>query len=234
MLDTGHRRYDGKPALSEFVSAADCHRQRLSLPSANDISPKTSQPISSRYARRDRAHANRRNGVVSNDQENCRYRARPGWRTHTSARRRLGADACRFRLQGECYGVSLKGENDNPLEAGAFATLDRGRLAVFKVRLHPSVFILSSVYPVVSIWEANQAQWVAPFSPAARSDAHRQAVHRGRHGRLAPGNAAFFACLGSSSSIGVSRAGAAASAAFSPCRCARHSDRRKYRSCIEA
>jgi hypothetical protein len=40
MLDTGHRRYDGKPALSEFVSAADCHRQRLSLPSANDISPK--------------------------------------------------------------------------------------------------------------------------------------------------------------------------------------------------
>jgi len=29
MLDTGHRRYDGKPALSEFVSAADCHQQRL-------------------------------------------------------------------------------------------------------------------------------------------------------------------------------------------------------------
>ena len=81
--------------------------------------------------------------------------------------------------------------------------LDRGRLADFKVRLHPSVFILSSAYPVVSIWEANQAQWVAPFSPRGPETTliARPYIEVGTR-RLAPGNAAFFACLESSSSIG--------------------------------
>jgi hypothetical protein len=44
-------------------------------------------------------------------------------------------------------GLAYHAADAEPLPAAAFAALDGGRLAAFKVRLHPSVFVLASDYP---------------------------------------------------------------------------------------
>ncbi|MGC1710998.1 MAG: hypothetical protein WA717_05265 [Methyloceanibacter sp.] len=54
---------------------------------------------------------------------------------------------------------------------------------------------------MVSIWEANQAQWVAPFRRGPETTLIARPYIEVGTRRLAPGNAAFFACLESSSSI---------------------------------
>jgi hypothetical protein len=43
-----------------------------------------------------------------------------------------------------------------PLEAESFAALPRDRLSELRVRLHPSVSIIMSHYPIFSIWHINQ------------------------------------------------------------------------------
>ncbi len=125
------------------------------------------------------------------------------------------ADVARLEyLRGRAYHAA----DAKPLEAGAFAALDGGRLAEFRVRLHPSVFILSSAYPVISIWAANQAATVTPFSPRGKEAAliARPFIEVETR-RLAPGTDVFLACLKSGSTLGEAvEAGAAASAAFSP------------------
>ena len=85
------------------------------------------------------------------------------------------------------------------------------------MRLHPSVFVLASDYPVVTIWEANQADTVVPISPRGREAAliARPFIEVETR-RLAPGTDAFLANLKSRSTIGEAvAAGAAASPAFS-------------------
>ena len=49
-----------------------------------------------------------------------------------------------------------------PLSAQAFANLPEEKIGATRVTLHPSVGILASAYPVLSIWEANQADTVVP------------------------------------------------------------------------
>ena len=113
-------------------------------------------------------------------------------------------------------GLAYHAADAEPLPTAAFAALDGGRLAAFKVRLHPSVFVLASDYPVVTIWEANQADTVVPISPRGREAAlvARPFIEVETR-RLAPGTGAFLANLKSGSRIGEAvAAGAAASPAF--------------------
>jgi hypothetical protein len=49
-----------------------------------------------------------------------------------------------------------------PLPRAAFAALPAGRIGACRVTLHPSVSIVASTYPVLSIWEVNQDQAVRP------------------------------------------------------------------------
>jgi hypothetical protein len=44
----------------------------------------------------------------------------------------------------------------DPLPRQVFADLPKDRIAAYRVGLHPSVTILTSAYPAVSIWEINQ------------------------------------------------------------------------------
>lgn len=124
------------------------------------------------------------------------------------------ADMARLEyLRGRAYHAA----DAEPLAPSAFAALDGARLAEFKVRLHPAVFILASDYPVVTIWEANQAGSVAPISPRGKEAAliARPFIEVETR-RLAPGTHAFLAALKSGSPIGNAvTAGAAASPAFS-------------------
>jgi hypothetical protein len=51
-----------------------------------------------------------------------------------------------------------------PLPRAAFASLPPGRIDVVRVILHPSVDLVASRFPVLSIWEVNQATAVKPVT----------------------------------------------------------------------
>ena len=115
--------------------------------------------------------------------------------------------------QGLAYHAADRG----PLPPASFAARDRGRLADFRVELHPSVFIVGSSHPVISIWLANQAETVTPLR-------HRGAEAALVSGplldvetrRLQPGTDAFLSALQASARISEAvRAGDAASPSFS-------------------
>jgi hypothetical protein len=50
----------------------------------------------------------------------------------------------------------------DPLPRQAFADLPKDRIAAYRVVLHPSVTILTSAYPALSIWEINQGEAARP------------------------------------------------------------------------
>ena len=90
-----------------------------------------------------------------------------------------------------------------PLSREAFAALSPDGLAEMRLRLHPSVTLIKSRFPVVSIWEANQqandntlATWRPECALVARPHLHVE-VHR-----LTPGVYAFFAALAGGHSVG--------------------------------
>lgn len=65
------------------------------------------------------------------------------------------ADVARLELaRGRAYHAA----DALPLEPEAFAGLDAERLAAISVRLHPSVELMTSQHPVVSIWRAHQQE----------------------------------------------------------------------------
>lgn len=106
-----------------------------------------------------------------------------------------------------------------PLAAAAFAALDPGRLAELRIRLHPSVRVVPSRHPVVTLWSMHRpgrspgpiADWRGEDALVARP-ALEVEVHR-----LRPGTAAFFLALGRGSPLGdAAEAGAAASEEFDP------------------
>jgi putative DNA-binding protein len=114
-------------------------------------------------------------------------------------------------------GLAYHAADQAPLPAPAFAALDKGRLADFTVRLHPSVHIVTSDFPVVSIWLANQAETV---SPLRHRGAEAALVSRPfcdvETRRLQPGTDAFLSALKVGASIGTAvDAGEKASANFS-------------------
>lgn len=98
-----------------------------------------------------------------------------------------------------------------PLGRDAFAALRPDRLAALRVTLHPSVTLLRSRFPVVSIWEANLSdndntltEWREEAALVARPHLHVE-VHR-----LPPGVYGFLAALTESSSFGAAIERAAA------------------------
>ncbi len=69
----------------------------------------------------------------------------------------------------------------DPLPRQAFADLPKDRIAAHRVVLHPSVTILASAYPALSIWEINQTGGERPVeSWGPEAAAYRPAVPRGR------------------------------------------------------
>jgi hypothetical protein len=90
-----------------------------------------------------------------------------------------------------------------PLSREAFAALSPDGLADMRLRLHPSVTLIKSRFPVVSIWEANQqandnalAAWRPECALVARP--HLQVeVHRLTHGACE-----FFAALADGRNVG--------------------------------
>jgi hypothetical protein len=65
------------------------------------------------------------------------------------------ADVARLELaRGRAYHAA----DVRPLPHDAFASLDADKLAVTAVRFHPSVEILTSPFPIVSIWRAHQGE----------------------------------------------------------------------------
>ena len=63
------------------------------------------------------------------------------------------ADVARLEFaRGRAYHAA----DAEPLQRAAFAALPAGRIGSARVMLHPSVGIVASRFPVLSIWEANQ------------------------------------------------------------------------------
>ncbi len=92
-----------------------------------------------------------------------------------------------------------------PLDASAFAILPTDRLSETRVKLHPSVSIMSSDYPIVSIWEAHQ-QAEDPSPPVAWEAEDALVVQpfgEVEVRRLPPGVAAFLRELEAGGVIGA-------------------------------
>lgn len=95
-----------------------------------------------------------------------------------------------------------------PLDASAFAALTPERLAGTRTKLHPSVSVMSSCFPVVSIWAAHQqpgepgplASWEAEDALIARPYGEVEVR------RLPPGVAAFLRELEAGAAIGAAMA----------------------------
>jgi hypothetical protein len=72
-------------------------------------------------------------------------------------------DVARIEL---ARGLAYHAADVAPLEAAAFAALPLDRLGELRVRLHPSVSIVTSQHPAFSIWRVNQnPDRVVPVSP---------------------------------------------------------------------
>jgi hypothetical protein len=89
------------------------------------------------------------------------------------------------------------------LSARDFATLDAGGIADLHITLHPSVSVVSSDFPIYSIWKVNQNRApVIPVSPWSREDVlvvRPQNIVQVR--KLADGQAAFLRALANDYSL---------------------------------
>ena len=103
------------------------------------------------------------------------------------------------------------------VEPRAFAALRAERLADLRFEFHPSVSIIKSPYPVVSIWRVNDdpdhAAPIAPWAPEAALVA--RPFGDVEVTRLAPGVAEFLLCLAQNGTTNDAlRAGEEAAAGF--------------------
>ena len=114
-------------------------------------------------------------------------------------------------------GVAYHAADRDPLPPASFAALDKGRLADFTVTLHPSVVIVTSAFPILSIWLANQTETVTPLRRrAAESALVSRPYFDVETRRLQPGTDAFLSALKVGATIGAAvEAGAEASTDFS-------------------
>ena len=99
-----------------------------------------------------------------------------------------------------------------PLGAEHFAALDADALGAIRIDLHPSVEIVRSPYPVVTIWAMNSGeQELAPIGDWRGEDAVISRPHLEVEVRaLPPGGAAFLAALAAGSTLGEAAEAAAA------------------------
>jgi hypothetical protein len=106
-----------------------------------------------------------------------------------------------------------------PLGAQALSVVSRDRLDALRMTLHPSVSLVASRFPIVTIWEANQSddgdgmieRWSAEAALVARPFA-AVVVHRLPHG----GQAFMAALLGGKTLAEAVEAGTAAAPTFDP------------------
>jgi hypothetical protein len=121
------------------------------------------------------------------------------------------ADVARLEYaRGHAYHAA----DAEPLPRAAFAALPAGRIGSARVTLHPSVGIIASRFPVLSIWEVNQdraVRAVPHWGPEAALVARPFLEVETR--RLPPGTEMFLLALQKGATIGeaAERASAAAS-----------------------
>jgi hypothetical protein len=109
------------------------------------------------------------------------------------------ADVARLEYaRGRAYHAA----DAEPLQRAAFASLPAGRIGSARVTLHPSVSIVASRFPVLSIWEVNQDRAVGPvphWGPQAALVARPFLEVETR--RLLPGSDVFLLALQAGSTI---------------------------------
>jgi hypothetical protein len=114
---------------------------------------------------------------------------------------------------------AYRAADGRPLGAQALSVVSRDRLDAPRMTLHPSVSLVASRFPIVTIWEANQSddgdgmieRWSAEAALVARPFA-AVVVHRRPHG----GHAFIAALLEGRTMAEAVEAGAAAAPAFDP------------------
>jgi hypothetical protein len=92
-----------------------------------------------------------------------------------------------------------------PLDATAFATLDSSAIDGIRLKLHPSVEIVRSSHPIVTIWAMNSgALTLAPIEDWRGEDALVARPHLEVEVRLLlPGSAAFLRALAAGRPFGA-------------------------------
>jgi hypothetical protein len=108
-------------------------------------------------------------------------------------------------------------EDAMPLQADAFASLDSNGLAELCIDLHPSVEIVRSQYPIVTIWAMNSGELpLCPIADFCGEDALVVRPHLDVEIRvLPPGGAAFLLALAAGFPLGeAAEAGLADHAGF--------------------
>lgn len=116
-----------------------------------------------------------------------------------TAMARYLADVARLELaRGRAYHAA----DSEPLAPARFAALSPAKLAAAQVLLHPSLTLLRSRFPVVSVWEVNQPDadqvircWKAEDAAVLRPRDEVQVL------RLADGGFAFLSSLAQGSSL---------------------------------
>ena len=125
------------------------------------------------------------------------------------------SDVARLELaRGRAYHAA----DAEPLSRPAFAELPKGRIGEYCVTLHPSAEIVTSTYPVLSIWEVNQAGAARPVEHwGAESVLVARPLFEVETRRLPAGIDMFLLALQSGCTIAEAvEAASAASADFSP------------------
>jgi hypothetical protein len=91
-----------------------------------------------------------------------------------------------------------------PIDAGRFATLDPGTVAGIRIDLHPSLEVVRSLYPIVTIWAMNSGEReLAPIETWHGEDALVARPYREVEVRaLPPGGAALLLALAANSTLG--------------------------------
>ncbi len=124
------------------------------------------------------------------------------------------SDVARLELaRGRAYHAA----DAEPLSRAAFADLPKGRIGEYRVALHPSAAIVTSAYPMLSIWEINQAGAGRPVEHwGAESALVARPYFEVETRRLPAGTDMFLLGLQSGSTIAEAvEAASAASADFS-------------------
>lgn len=117
------------------------------------------------------------------------------------------ADVARLE---SAYWQAYHAADDAPLPAEAFAAIDPQTLAATKVTFLPSVFVLTSPHPIVSIWQTNAAD--ADVKPVDLAEAEDALVSRPaltvEVRKLPVGASTFLSSLQSGAALGQAAAAA--------------------------
>jgi hypothetical protein len=135
-------------------------------------------------------------------ERSCPARRCPNWEAFPSFLRGQGkaasieyvADIAELEM---ARGKAKYAADARPIGAQAFPSLAAERLNVLRLVLHPSIFLVASRFPIVTIWEINQSEresgWVGRWSAECALVARPFLEVEVR--RLPPGGHAFISAL---------------------------------------